>query len=495
MGIVLRQSAKSTIILSIGVLLGALLNYTYTFVFEKPELGFITNIVNQAALTYALVLMGTASVVMAYAPRFAHDDEKRKVLLTISLFFPLITMAVFTLLYFLFKENIIGIYNKYDQHYIRKYYYWLPVIILAWMYTTLLEHYLISKKKAALSTLIREVIHRACMVVLTALFFFKKIEFPTFVMLMSLSYLLPFIIALVISIRSGGLGLSLNFKVFSWQEYKQLIHFSWYHMLEGAAVIMLGYIDSLMLAPLATEGMSSLSVYRNAIFVTTLMIIPLRAINASSYAVLNEAYIKNEIHKLKDLYSRVNLNIIIIGILVCTLIISNVNNLVRILPAGYEQIKPVVFILLIGKMFQTASGMSSEVISFSKYYRFNFRISLLLLLMIAVLNRILIPEYGIEGAAWGATISVSVFSIAKAIFLQKKLQLSPVPPHTAYAVMAGIIASLAGIMLPFTVHVIPDVIIRSAIVVMLYGGIILRFTPDSDLSLYIKNIIRTKRLF
>jgi len=266
-------------------------------------------------------------------------------------------------------------------------------------------------------------------------------------------------------------------------------------MLEGVAVIMLGYIDSLMLAPLAQDGMSSLSVYRNAIFATTLMIIPIRAINASSFAVLNEAYIKNDNDKLNNLYSRINLNIIIISIFICALIISNLDNLVRIFPDGYEQIKPVVLILLIGKMFQAVSGMSSDVISFSKYYQFNFRISLLLLLMIFMLNRVLIPEYGIEGAAWGATISISVFSIAKSIFLKKKLGLPLIPRNTAYAVIAGLVATLAGMMLPFTLHVIPDVMIRSVLVVALYGGIMLRFMPDNDLSQYVKNVIRTKRLF
>lgn len=495
MGIVLRQSAKSTIVLSVGVLLGALLNYTYTFVFEKPELGFITNIVNQAALTYALVLMGTASVVVAYVPRFTHEEEKRKVLLTISLFFPLIVMAAFMIIYALLKEPIIGIYNVEDQPYIRKYYYWLPVIIFGWMYTTLLEQYLISQKKAAVSTFIREVIHRACMVALIILFFFEYIDFSIFVMLMSLGYLLPFFVALVMSIRVGGLGLSLKFHIFSAQEYRKLVHFSWYHMLEGAALIMLGYIDSLMLAPLAKEGMSSLSVYRNALFATTLIIIPLRAINASSYAVLNETYIKNDLAHLRSLYSRVNLNTIIIGTLIGSLIISNIDNLVRIFPPGYEDLKPVVLILLIGKLFQTFSGVSSEVISFSKYYRFNFRVSLMLLVMVIILNRILIPELGIAGAAWGATISVSVFSIVKAVFLKKKMSLPVVPKQTWVAVSAFTLATLAGISLPFTGQVIADLTIRSIIVTCCYGAIILKYAPNSDLSQYLKSAIKNKRLF
>src|SRR5690606_583799 len=119
-----------------------------------------------------------------------------------------------------------------------------------------------------------------------------------------------------------------------------------------------------------------------------------------------EAYIDNDLTKMRSLYTRINLNTLSVGYLTCSLIAVNIDNLVRIFPAGYEQLKPVVLILLVGKLVQTFSGISSEVISFSRLYKFSFRASAFLLLLIVALNRILIPIYGIEGAAWGATISL-----------------------------------------------------------------------------------------
>src|SRR5690606_26764582 len=122
----------------------------------------------------------------------------------------------------------------------------------------------------------------------------------------------------------------------------------------------------------------------------------------------------------------------------------NLDNVVRIFPEGYEFIKPVTAVLLIGKLVQMFAGVSSEVLSFSKYYKFNFRISALLILLIVILNRYLIPDYGIMGAALSATVSLTIFSISKMIYLRVKLNLPVANKHMLQVLIAGIIALVAG---------------------------------------------------
>lgn len=222
---------------------------------------------------------------------------------------------------------------------------------------------------------------------------------------------------------------------------------------------------------------------------------PLRAVSTASYPVLNQAYIDKAWEKLKDLYRRTNNNTFIIGVGIFLVIACNLDNAVRIFPPGYEELKPVTLILLCGKLVQMYAGVSSEVLSFSKYYKFNFRISALLIIMVIVLNRVLIPEYGTIGAAWSATISIVLFSFAKMYFLHRKLNFPLINREAGKVLLAGGIAFIGGWMLPFIHHAATDTIIRSIITLSLYTGTLIYLIPTSDFTQYIKTILREKRIF
>src|SRR4029079_10133753 len=99
MGVVFRQSVKTTIVIFLGAVLGALITYVYTFTLSKGELGFITNLINQGAILQLLVLMGTGSVVVTYIHKYPVDDIRRKALLTWSVLITVATTLLFTIPY------------------------------------------------------------------------------------------------------------------------------------------------------------------------------------------------------------------------------------------------------------------------------------------------------------------------------------------------------------------------------------------------------------
>ena len=74
MGVVIRQSVKTTLVIFFGALLGALITYAYAFIFNKPELGFITNFIYQAAIIQVFTLVGTAPLLQIYTRK----EEKRE---------------------------------------------------------------------------------------------------------------------------------------------------------------------------------------------------------------------------------------------------------------------------------------------------------------------------------------------------------------------------------------------------------------------------------
>ena len=185
------------------------------------------------------------------------------------------------------------------------------------------------------------------------------------------------------------------------------------------------------------------------------------------------------------------------------LIACNLDNAVTLLPDDYEAVKPLTLILMIGRMAEMATGLNTELTSVSKYFKFNFRSSALLLVMLIGLCFWLIPEYGMYGAAWGSTIALTIINIAKLIFVWVKLRVQPFNKQSLLVLICGGVAFLAGYFFPrlFSsfdnklIGVICDVMLRSVIIAVLYVSLLIWLKPSADLSEYLKSIRANKRLF
>lgn len=495
MGIVFRQSVKTTIVISIGALLGAAVIYLSSKIIPKQELGFTRNITSQALVAGQILIFGLHGTLAVYIHRYDNDDRKRKVLICISLLIPFILFALFTLSYFLLKGWFIHHFQQQDIPFIKRYFLWLPVFVLFFIYQIILEQYLVSQLKVALATFVREVVLRVLNIGIIMLFGLNYISFDVLVASLVLIYLVPILILLFYSIRQKGFGISFDWRAFSKIEYKDILHFTWYHALLGISINLLGNLDALMLAPLSKQGLSDVAVYGNAIFVMSVLYIPYKAMMTSTFPVLTRAFRDDDQQKVKDIFVRSCTNILIATVLVAVLIGCNVSNGVRILPKGYEDMVPIVMILMIGRLVDIATGMNDQVLSISRYYKINFYMSLLLVVMILVLNRVLIPIYGIFGAAWSTTIALTLYNISKMIYVYKRLHFQPFSAETISIIAAGVVAIIPGYYLPYIINSYVDTIIRSICIAIIYILILLWFKPSKDLQEYISAIKTTKRLF
>lgn len=495
MGVVFRQSVKSSIVIFFGALLGAVSNLIYPYILSKTELGLLTNIIYLGALLQVFMMLGSAYVLAIYIQRYPEESVKKKVLITLCNIATLATTVIFCIAYILFKQQIISHYQAADRPLIRQYFYWVPVLLLFMSFMALYEGYLLSQTKTAVSAFLREVVLRVLNLVLIALLFYHLISFKVFIISNVLVYGIPAVFLLLISFRTKGFGFSTDWKVFSRKEYKDIIHFAWYHLLLGVSLNVMGYLDTLMLGALDKNGIETVAPYRMAVFIVSLVVIPYRAMSSSSTASLNKAYLENDMPKVHDQFERAGMNILIVTVAMMLIISCNLDNAVQLFGKGYAVIKPIVLVLMIGRFIDLATGLNTELISISKYYKFNFRIAFLLIILVYVFNRALIPRYGIYGAAWSATIAFAIFNLLKLVFLWRKMQLHPFSRKSWSVLAAAVVTALCGFYMPYIINPFADTIMRTGVIIITYGILLILLKPSKDLNNYIISIKQTRRLF
>ncbi|WP_118974884.1 polysaccharide biosynthesis C-terminal domain-containing protein [Taibaiella koreensis] len=497
MGIVFRQSIKSTIVIFTGNLIGAVATYFTAQVFsqDKQQFGFSRTLITVGVISMICILMGAASVMQTFTQRYEKRDERKKVLISLCFLAPLLMALCLLPFYLGFKAEIVAMFKPQDRAYFSDYYGWVALLVLAWGYLTLLEAYMISQHKSAQGLVMREVFLRVCNLLALGALYWQLIRFHGFIVLTVLGYVLSAILLLLLSMRTEGFGFSRRWKVFTRGEYKEIFRFAWYHLLVGVSVYLTGYLDGLLLATLDKDGVSAVPAYTIAVFIVGLMAVPYRAMAQAVFPALNRAYIERNDAELRDIFNRSGINILIVAVAMAFIIGLNLNNAASILPKGYEKIVPLSLILMLGRAVDMATGVNTEMISISIYYKFNFRISAILVVLIVVLCWLLIPRYGAYGAAWGSSIALTIFNIAKLIFLKKKMALHPFSLQSLKVILAGIVSGLIAYFIPYLGNPVVDALLRAGTLIIIYTPLLLWWRVSPDINEYLATVVKKKRLF
>ena len=137
-------------------------------------------------------------------------------------------------------------------------------------------------------------------------------------------------------------------------------------------------------------------------------------------------------------------------------------------------------------------SFNSEIISLSKYYRFTVITIIILAIISIALNLILIPIYGMIGAAFASLVSILIFNIVKHIFIKIKMKISPFSINTFKVILIGIILYIIDYyLMPALSNDFLSILFKSAVTSVVYFSVIylLKISPKLNgiVKSYIKN--------
>lgn len=495
MGVVFRQSIKTIIVTLTGAVLGAAIAYLSTKLIAQQQLGYARSLLALAVILSQFVLVGMQTTVYVFIHKYPEDHAGRPVLLTLSMAPILILTLLLSVGYILAKPYILPLYEAKDIALVDRYFLWLPPYILFWALIIYLEHLLSAQMKVAASTFLKEIVLRSLNILVILAFGFGFINFDWFIALSVLVHIIPVTVLLMMARKIKGFRLSTNWGALSRIEYKSIFNFAIAHLLVNLSISLLDNIDIIMIPMLDVSGMESASIYFISVYIMSVYFIPYRAMVLSATPILTKEFQAGNMSKARDIFKRSSINIWIVTLGLGAIIACNMHNVVAILPAEYSSVFSVALILMVGRTINMLSGMNTEVIGISDHYRFNFYITLVLIILMVLLNYILIPRYGVIGAAWGTTIAMTIHNAAKTLFIWWKFKFQPFYKNSLIILASASIAALAGYFLPYILNPIVDTIARFIVISILYVTLLLVFKPSQDLQEYLKSVKNNKKLF
>lgn len=497
MGVVFRQSVKTTIITFFGALLGAVLVLFSTNMIPKQELGFRGNLTNQTVVATFFILVGMSNTLFLYFHRFDGKKEanRRAVFLSLCFLVPLAVFMICMVPYFLCHDFLLHYFQEKDRLFMKRYILCFPFYTLFYLYTTLLEHYLLTQIKSAAASFVREVLLKGLHLAIVLLYGFKFIDYTAFIYSFVFINLIAVAILWMLARKNESFRFSREWHLFSREEYKEIFRFSGYHAVMGLTISLIGFLDGILLAGLNHDGLNAVPIYLNAHFISSVMTIPYRSMNGAASADINKSYALKEHAKVEDAYSRSSLNILVATVFMMILIVCNLHNAVALMISGYEAVFTITLILILGKLVDSATGLNDVALNMSPFYRLNFYCSVGLVFFMVIFFRILIPQYGVYGAAWVYSGSLVLVNIIKSTLVYQKMGLTPLSRGTGIVILIGAVVIGLVLLIPHLPNPYLDTLMRSVLICALYAALIIWLKPSKDITHYLAEIRKKKRLF
>lgn len=482
MGIVFRQSAITTIISYCGVAIGyANLLYLYPKYLEPDQIGLLRTIQDAAILFTPFAQFGIAQSILRYYPRLVTTKESSGSFIRLMLLLALAGFGVFFILFKVFETPILSYFESNAKEIIgySSLVLWLTLILLI---LAVLEAYSRSLLKTIVPNLLREIVARLLLAILVLLYFTGYLDFNQFIVSTALAYLLCLTILIIYLSIQGELQMKMNFDELDRAQLPGLLKYSLLSFAGMAGLIIIGKVDSIMVSGLL--GLAANAIYTTAFYMATVIEIPKRALMQIAMPLISRAFEKNDLEGIKTIYQKTSINQLIIGSLILIGIWANLHNIFGLMPKGdiYEAGQYVVLIIGLGKLLDMMFGPSSEIIVLSKYYSYNIVLIILLAISIVVANNLLIPRYGINGAAIGSAAALVAFNFIKYIFIYVKLKMQPLTFATAKVLGICVIVVGCNYLLPHFDNIFVDIFSRSSIIIIVYAVMIFysKVSPDGN---------------
>jgi O-antigen/teichoic acid export membrane protein len=214
------------------------------------------------------------------------------------------------------------------------------------------------------------------------------------------------------------------------------------------------------------------------------------AFNAIFAPIISEVFHKNKLGMLSDLYSNITRWITTLTLPIIIWIIVFSEEILSIFGPEYMVAKWTLIILAVGQFVNAMTGSCGNILSMTKYQKFEMINGVFIASANIGLNFLLIPKYGIIGSAIAGAMAISAVNITKLIEVLIILRLFPYNKKFLKLILPAAITLFSMMILNFYLVNITAVILGlfGSFIVFLLTLLITKLEPEDKL--IIKAIIK-----
>lgn len=499
MSVVARQGFKYSIIGYIGFLLGTV-SAIFIFPNDFEFYGKLRYILPTAEMLVPFVVLGISYSNVKFFHTVERDGKKQN-MLSLSLLTVFINFLIFTVVFFILPY----FYPKFKHSEAWKIKEMILPLILILSFCAVFNKYTSNYKRIVVSNIFDNLFPKIANLGAFCLFFFalsqnitaatsQKIAFAFFFgifFLMLLGYI-------YYTNKLEKIKLDFNTDYFKKNNFwKEFFNYSFFGFLGTFGNYLA--INSFMIGEFM--GMEEVGIYSVLYALISLISIPQLGLFNISAPIINKTLADGDMVELDRFHKKTSLTLYFLGAVLFSCIMVGFPYLTQFMPKNgtmLREYEPVVWIWGSAVLIDLATGFNGNIISLSKYYRFNILVMLLLAGLTVGLNYYFIKNTDLKliGIALSTAISLTIYNVVKIVFNYIVFKVSPLSIEMIFVSIICTLAITVAIVLPnFNSNLLNLVYKPAVVLILIYiGNYFTKIFPVEDyLNMrFIKSVLKIK---
>lgn len=485
MGIIKSEGIKNTVLSYIGVVIGSL-SALLIYPLDREAYGLAAFLYSTAFFLLPFASFGVSSAITKFFPKFKtpkdnHNNGFLFLILTVGISAYLIFLTVFLF----FKNFFFSVLTKLGlakaslpDNYILILSL-LLVLLVVYVFTFFLNNY----HKTVVPSFFQNFLYKIFLPIIVFLHYIKYISTANFSLAIVLFFAFVGLALIIYTIRLGYFNLKPVTKGFITpslkKEIRNYLSFSSFNIIGHTLAFR---IDMVMVAMML--GFSMNGTYGILFTLASTIDIPNKSIIQIASPVISASWSKNDINEISTIYKQSSLNLMTFGIFLFLGVWLCMDSLLDLSTntKALAEVKYIFLLLGIAKLVDMITSVNTQIIIFSKYYKYNLIFIILLGVINVLSNYILIGKYNVIGAAMATLIAMIIYNVVKLIFIYVKMGLHPFSINTFKAIGIALLAYFAAYYIPVIVNPYANILIKGAVFSLLYLPTILYLNIAPDIT-------------
>ncbi|MCE4566657.1 lipopolysaccharide biosynthesis protein [Maribellus sp. CM-23] len=487
MGIIIKQSIKGAVWSYLGVVIGFITTaYIYPNYLTPEIVGLFALLMAWSDLFAQFSMLGFQGVTARLFPYFRDKAKGHNGFLFIAFMVMLTGFALSVITFFFLRGWLVESNLEKSALFVDYVNVLIPLIFFGLLFN-FLDIFIKMLYDAVLASFLKEFLQRVLILAILLVYIFGWISPNALIFAYAgavcfkgafLFFYLLFRKEISLSPQPGFVDRKLK---------KEMLSVAVFAILSGIGGSIVFQIDKIIINQ--AMGLSATGVYTIAFFFGTLVVIPSRTLLKISGTLIADAFKRNDMKTIADIYRKSCLNQFIIAAFLFGGIWININNILTILGPDYAGGKWVIFFIGLGYMIDMATGANSHIISLSKYYRMGLWFLVILVVIVVAAMFLFIPIWGISGAAAAIALAFFLNNLMRYVFLKIKYGFQPFTLKFLYVPIVFFVAWGISSFIP-ELKFIPDILLRSSVFTVLFSILIYFLNVSEDVNVLVNKLIK-----
>ncbi|SOE23312.1 Membrane protein involved in the export of O-antigen and teichoic acid [Spirosomataceae bacterium TFI 002] len=492
MSVIKRQTIIGTIWSYAGVAIGTI---TQAFLipnfFTEEQNGLLQMLFSWMLILVLFADLGFGNAGTKFFPKFRSKEKKHNGFIFYGFIAASIGISIsFFFLHFL-KTPITSTLNTTDNGLFEKYYYFLFPIILATTLFNLLFNYARGLYDTIVGNFLSQFAQRILILAAVIAYISDLVDFDQFMVLWTISIFSQFPLMLWHCYRLGDFSFSPVTTIFTKGFRLEFVKYAIFSILTGLSSIVITRLDTLMVYEYL--GLANTGIYSTCLLFGSVMMMSYQVSLKASTAIVVDALEQKDYPKIDQIFKKSGLTQLIFGTALFITVVCNVDLLFSFIKPSYSAGKWVLIIVGFAKLIDLSFGINSLILVFSKHYKKDSLLIISFVSVLFLLNHLLIPRYGLNGAAIAALIATILFNLSRNFIIYKYFKIHAFSKPQLTVILIGIVVFAIGLILPGLGDTIFQRLLaltyKSTLVLGLFGVLIRVTNVSPDISRLIDQML------